>query len=145
MTHVLFSRTREWKGKFFVPSNGDGDSDTNDKSLKGINRFLPRNRDNETSNLVLQNNAETEHSFDYSLTPSKLDSQNSLMLRYYNYQSMFSLWKTMEDELRLIEVMVDDIKDKQQSPEKTKVLLGIGKIGMFGGVWNGSPFLLQRV
>lgn len=137
LTNYLFSRNRHWKGKAFLHNQKKQSKDI----FTGINRFSPK---------IKPSPMEVEHSFDYSVTSSNLDGSPSILLRYKEYQSSISLWNTMVDELRLIEVVVDDddsAKDDvaTRSKETKSVLLGIGSMAWSGGVWNASPFLLEKM
>lgn len=133
ITNTLFSRNRDWRGKAFGPFSTSSSAST----AVGINRFLPRNNKSPDS-------VEKQHRFAYTLSPSKLDSRTSLVLQYGDYQrNKLSLWKSMMDELRMIEVY-DDRREDSSIP-KTRVLLGMGHMAWSGGVWNASPFMLQRV
>jgi len=52
----------------------------------------------------------------------------------------------MVDELRYLNVVVEEEKVKKARSKTTKkILLGIGSMAWSGGVWNGSPFLLEKV
>jgi hypothetical protein len=112
LTNVLFSMGRAWNGKAFGPG------------ARGINRFYGRTG---------KSTPENEHSFDYAVEPSKiLPEEESIRLRYSNYQSPISLWKTMVDEVRLL-------------PGTDDVLIGMGSVAWGGGMLNASPFCLWRV
>ena len=138
VTHVLFSRNRKWIGKEIFDSKTNIQSSEN-KGLanekkeitSGCNRFFSKSTTPQT--------VEMEHKFDVTISPSRLDSKSSLRLKYANYQSSFSLWKSMVDELRMIDVLVDE-----NSQTKETVLLGIGCMSWSGGIMNAAPFLMRK-
>jgi hypothetical protein len=111
LTHQLFGLRvgRNWNGKAFRGNR------------EGINRFTTK-----------EGAGATEHAFEYSLQDSNIigDSQ-SVRIDYWDYQSLFSLWKTMRDEVRFI-------------PGDVEVLLGMGSMGWSGGSRNCAPFCLWR-
>ena len=110
MTNGLFGKTRRWNGKAFSAGG------------RGINRFL--NKGNGSS--------DKEHSFDYTIEESKIHSgKPSVKLQYANYQSRFSLWKTMVDEVRVV-------------PGNSNVLIGFGAMAWSGGMKNSAPFCLTQ-
>jgi hypothetical protein len=112
MTNGLFAlgMGRRWSGKSFA-SGG-----------KGINRFINKK----------DGSADTEHSFDFSIQESGLQSgKQAVRLRYSEYQSPLSLWKTMVDEVRFL-------------PGDTEVMIGLGAMAWSGGMLNSSPFILWR-
>lgn len=115
LTNGLFGKGRKWNGKAFY-DNG-----------QGINRFHA----NPDSYIT-----QTEHRFDYKIAPSKLDPKlSSVSLSYSKYQNLFSLWKTMVDELRVLRLPED-------SP--VEVMICMGCMGWSGGMLNASPFCLWR-
>jgi len=119
LTNSFFGRGRRWNGKAFYDSQ---------IRQAGTNRF--RSRDDLFK-------IETEHRFVYSIAPSRMDPRgSSVNLKYSKYQHLFSLWKTMVDELRML-----------QLPEKCpiEVLICMGCMGWSGGVLNASPFFLWRL
>lgn len=86
----------------------------------GINRFLASGSTNR------------EHEFDYKIQSSKVaPAGNAVRLKYSKYQSLFSLWRTMSDEVRLI-------------PGDVEILIGMGCMGWSGGFLNAAPFCLFR-
>mmetsp|Transcript_17089 Transcript_17089/g.25886 ORF Transcript_17089/g.25886 Transcript_17089/m.25886 type:complete len:225 (-) Transcript_17089:290-964(-) len=76
---------------------------------------------------------ELEHKVDVSIGPSGL-GKNSAIVRYSSYQSFFSPWRTMVDELRVLKL---DYVDGE-------ILICMGFMGWSGGVLNASPFCLHR-
>mmetsp|Transcript_30604 Transcript_30604/g.46964 ORF Transcript_30604/g.46964 Transcript_30604/m.46964 type:complete len:251 (+) Transcript_30604:151-903(+) len=114
MTHQLFSKgPRRWDGKSFGKDN------------KGTNLF----RTYEGGNI------EREHRIDYTVEPSFYGSdKDAISVKYKNYQDIFSLWRTMGDEVKILRT---DFTDGE-------VLLGMGCMGWSGGFLNGSPFCLYR-
>jgi hypothetical protein len=116
LTNKLFGRGRQWNGKaFFV----DG---------KGANRFYSKSEPGST---------EKEHSFDYTLEQTRIigSKGESVLLRYDQYQSGLSLWRSMKDEIRLLPLSED---------VGGQVLLGMGWMTWSGGILNASPFCLWR-
>ena len=117
LTNVFFGWGRRWNGKAFYGGQ------------IGVNRFRSKNN---------SCNMETEHRFDYSIAPSRLDPtrSSSVNLIYSKYQNLFSLWKTMVDELRVL-----------QLPDECpiEVLICMGCMGWSGGMLNASPFCLWRL
>ena len=112
ITNGLFGRGRQWNGKSF------GEKST------GINRFRSKE---------LGSTTETEHMFRYDIGPSTLHpDKESIRLDYGNFQSPWSLWKTMKDEVRVAAVNDDG----------NLVLIGMGCMAWSGGFWNASPFCL---
>ena len=109
MTNGLFGMGRKWDGKIFHAD------------MKGTNRFL--NRDGVSKG--------KEHPFDFSIQESRLWTGESLQFRYANYQSPFSLWKSMHDEVRII-------------PGDVDVMIGFGSMAWSGGMLNATPFCLWR-
>uniref|UniRef100_A0A7R9ZM65 Uncharacterized protein n=1 Tax=Craspedostauros australis TaxID=1486917 RepID=A0A7R9ZM65_9STRA len=106
MTHVLFGGIQKrWLGKRL------GDT-------KGANRF---EQDIE------------KHGFDVTIEPSLMQpNKASLHLKYSNYQQPISLWKTMEDELRVV------------PNTDGKVMIGMGCLHLTGGMRNAAPFCLYQ-
>ena len=80
---------------------------------------------------------DNEHLFQYTLCPSRFlnDGSKSILLKYSEYQGLFSLWKTMEDEVRIL---------KPPTKGCDVILIGLGSMGWSGGFWNGAPFCLVR-
>eukprot|EP00977_Amphora_coffeiformis_P017591 scaffold5798_cov173-Amphora_coffeaeformis.AAC.5 len=116
LTNSFFGWGRRWNGKAFY----DGQV--------GINRFRSKN---DLSKM------ETEHRFDYSIAPSRIDpTRSSVTLKYSRYQKLFSLWKTMVDELRVLQL-------PEGSP--IEVLICMGCMDWSGGMLNASPFCLWRL
>jgi len=113
LTQTLFSRgDRLWNGKIFVNDNF------------GTNRFITRD-----------GVSQTEHKFELLLSPSKIDPEHlSLVLRYNPFQSFFSLWRTMRDEMRVLRL---DLADGE-------VMIGAGCMAGSGGMLNASPFCAYR-
>ena len=110
LTNRLFGRGRTWNGKAFREGG------------QGINRFY--------GNIAP---CEEEHVFDYALQSSKLQpGTESIVLDYSPYQSPFSLWKTMQDEVRVVPCLDGD------------VLVGFGCMSWSGGMLNSSPFVLHK-
>lgn len=106
MTHVLFGMGRRWNGKLL----GSG---------KGSNRFL-----NDGS-------IDRDHPFDVSIEESRLHSgKQAGRLKYAEYQSSLSPWKTMVDEVRYL--------------GDTGVMIGFGSMAWSGGMLNAAPFCLWR-
>lgn len=116
LTHKLFGRGRRWNGKAFFE---DGN---------GVNRFYSKSALGKT---------ETEHSFDYTLDETRIIGSNgeSVLLRYNQYQSRLSLWRSMKDEIRILPLPGD---------VGGQVLLGMGWMTWSGGILNASPFCLWR-
>jgi hypothetical protein len=116
LTNKLFGRGRQWNGKAFFE---DG---------KGVNRFYSKSE---------LENTEKEHSFDYTVEQTRIigSKGESVLLRYDEYQSRFSLWRSMKDEIRLLPLSED---------VGGQVLLGMGWMTWSGGILNGSPFCLWR-
>lgn len=111
MSNVLFGKGRRWNGKTFG-SKG-----------RGINRFHHRG----------ETGAVKEHSFNYAIKESEIDSsrKSSICLDYSQYQSAFSLWRTMKDEVRCL--------------PQGGVLIGFGSMAWSGGFLNAAPFCLSPV
>lgn len=115
LTNVFFGWGRRWNGKAFY-----------DKQL-GTNRFRPK---------ADSSKMETEHRFDYTVGPSRLDpTESSVNLIYTRHKTSFSPWKTMVDELRVLDL-----------PEECpiEVMICMGCMGWSGGMLNASPFCLWR-
>ena len=112
----LESINGEWNGKAFY------------KGRQGTNRFHSK---------ADPSTIQTEHQFDFSIAPSRLDpnKSSSVMLIYSKYQNLFSLWKTMVDELRVLKLPGDS---------SVEVLICMGCMGWSGGMLNASPFCLWR-
>ena len=129
LTHGLFGMGRTWNGKAFAldsqqQENAVVDGITKTTTKQGVNRFFGRSDRTST---------EFEHSFDFSIASSKIvPNEQSIQLRYSKYQSPFSLWKTMVDEVRII-------------PGNDDVLIGFGSMAWSGGMLNSAPFCLWRV
>ncbi len=106
-----------WKGKAFG-------GPTTPKGGTGINRF--RTKDGSTF---------LRHSFDYEITESQVlqGGKAALHLDYSKYQGGLSLWWSMHDEVRVVDVK----NDNDQS-----VMIGMGWMGWSGGALNCAPFLL---
>lgn len=135
LTHALFGRGRTWNGKAFcfVPNKED-----NGTKLGGVNRFQASTASS-SSREKCTDTIETEHCFDYDISPSRLDSQQgglSVNLVYNHYQGPLSPWKTMRDELRVLAL-------PENSP--IEVMICVGWMAWSGGVYNASPFCLWRV
>ncbi len=129
LTNSLFGMNKLWNGKQF--------SSVNDEFI-GINRFHEENRDSITN----------VHKFDYSIEPS-IFGKSSIRLNYSRHQGMFSLWKTMVDEVRLLKVPRVQVQavDKGGGEIEEKfdvILLGIGSMAWSGGMYNGQPFCLYQ-
>lgn len=123
ITNVLFSMGRKWNGKSFSLAQNNSKKGV----FKGINRFQKVSMESI--------NTELEHQFDYSVAKSKLGdiSGDSMRLIYADYQQPFSLWKSMEDELRLL-----------RSDDGSEILLGMGSMAWSGGFMNCQPFCLVK-
>merc|ERR1712071_239714 len=135
LTNYLFSKNREWIGKAF---HGNNDETTKNVYI-GKNRFVPKMTKEQNTKSTL--NAEMDRTFEYELSPSVFDSRTSLKLKYTNHVPNPVSWmKTMVDELRFVEVVVDDNEKKN----KAFVLLGMGSMAWSGGAWNAAPFLLMQ-
>jgi hypothetical protein len=107
LTNGLFGRGRTWNGKAFL-------------SDSGTNRF---------------HSGQPTHSFDVSVGPSRMRPyKDAVRLDYSQHQQPWSLWKTMQDELRLAAVLDDG-----------EVWIGMGCMAWSGSFWNASPFCLYRV
>lgn len=102
---------RGWNGKTFADDN------------TGWNRFKTKD-----------GKIELVHKFDTSSGPSVFPGGNSVIIRYKSYQSFFSPWRTMVDELRVLKL---DSVDGE-------ILIGMGSMGWSGGRLNSSPFCLVR-
>jgi hypothetical protein len=141
LTNFLFGRGREWNGKGF--SNNAGRTSTR---RLGFNRFhgQERREDNhipsdekgkECSAKAGSSMMERQHTFEYGLDNSRLDSsRKSIVLQYSNHQGPLSLWKTMSDELRIIRIPGED----------SILMIGFGSMAWSGGHWNASPFCLWK-
>jgi hypothetical protein len=94
----------------------------------GVNRFYSKSERRKT---------ETDHSFDYAVDQRRMigSKGESVLLRYDQYQSRLSLWRSMKDEIRLLP-LPEDIGGQ--------VLLGMGWMTWSGGILNASPFCLWR-
>ena len=116
LTNGLFGMGRKWNGKAFY------------KGQQGTNRFHSK---------ADPSTIQTEHQFDFSIAPSRLDpnKSSSVMLIYSKYQNLFSLWKTMVDELRVLKLPGDS---------SVEVMICMGCMGWSGGMLNASPFCLWR-
>ena len=111
MTNALFSMGKgQWNGKRI---HADG---------KGVNRFLQNSNDMQSG-----------HGFDVSVEESKLFGNKSARLDYSGYHHPLSLWKTMEDQVRLLPVGFNE-----------DVLIGMGCMLWSGGMLNAAPFCLYR-
>jgi len=127
LTDRLFGMGRKWNGKEFV-ENG------------GMNRFYPRQQRQQQKQSSAR--IEKEHQFDLELRPTKLlgsaqkKTDASLVLQYTKYQSPFSLWRTMMDEIRIVPLDNGD--------DTPRVLIGLGYMAWSGGRWNSSPFVLYK-
>ena len=115
ITNTLFGMGRKWNGKAFYEEN------------KGINRFHAK---------ADSSSIQTEHRFDFSIAPSRLDPKSSSVILIYNkYQNLFSPWKAMVDELRVLKLPQDS---------SVEVMICMGCMGWSGGMLNASPFCLWR-
>jgi len=118
LTNQLFSRgDRRWNGKVFFA-----------EEATGWNRFETKD-----------GRIEKEHKVDVSLGPSGMDSGDrfSVNLKYNNYQDYLSLWRSMTDELRVLQLDNNPMVDGE-------ILIGFGSMAWSGGKLNGSPFCLYR-
>ena len=125
LTNSLFGWGRIWNGKAFFLEDG----------TVGVNRFYEK--DDTIEHHHHDPHHHHQHKFDISLLPSRLNGGgggggDSLRLTYASYQFPLSLWRTMEDELRVLPAT-----DGQ-------VLLGMGHMAWSGGILNCSPFCLHR-
>jgi len=142
LTNRLFGRGREWNGKGF--SNNVGS--TSSTRRLGFNRFhgqQPRENNHipsdekgkECSAKAGHSVMEQQHTFEYGIENSRLDSsRKSIILQYSNHQGPLSLWKTMSDELRIIRIPGED----------SMLMIGFGSMAWSGGHWNASPFCLWK-
>ncbi len=137
----LFGRFEAWNGKEFGLSPPPDESKSTNSSLKkqyvGVNRFIQKKK------AIIRKT----HNFDYSITSSIL-GRSSIQLKYSPYQGNLSLWKTMVDELRIIEipkVEKDSDSSNDQGVERSDyILLGMGSMGWSGGMYNCQPFCLYK-
>jgi hypothetical protein len=125
LTNIFFSMGRRWNGKAF---HADG---------HGINRFIGKQDGADEfgtrPTTAPPTTLETEHSFQYSIASSSVDKNSSAVkLVYAKFQSSWSLWKTMVDEVRLVPA------------SNGGVLLGLGSMAWSGGMLNSTPFCLWR-
>lgn len=133
LTNRLFGRNRSWIGKSFEDHHHDSTTTAATTTTSvGRNRFVVP-RDDDDQDVVVK-----RHSFDYEIASSALDARPCLRLTYAPYQKLSSPWKTMVDELRIVEVFDDETKST------TPILLGMGSMAWSGGVWNAAPFLLRK-
>mmetsp|Transcript_1708 Transcript_1708/g.1892 ORF Transcript_1708/g.1892 Transcript_1708/m.1892 type:complete len:265 (-) Transcript_1708:190-984(-) len=129
LTNQLFGNNRQWNGKEFGYVKG--------KQI-GINRFIPshiKSRKKSSSHTVM----DTAHQFDYSISTSSIDKSSSIRLKYNEYQNSLSLWKTMEDEIRILRLPKKVLRGKSDI-----ILIGLGSMGWSGGFLNASPFCLIK-
>lgn len=145
---------KRWNGKRF-----DG------VQMKGINRFVPFSETSDasfnqqtqilSSEGIVSVDDETakitttvveQHPFDISINPSSVQqNKQSVVIRYGQYQSIVSLWKTMVDEIRILPLSV--ILDETTLPSAAtdiEVMIGLGCMKWSGGMLNASPFCLYR-
>ena len=94
------------------------------------------NDDFDTNGFITRDGvSQTEHKFALLLSPSKIDPESlSLVLRYNPFQSFFSLWRTMRDEMRVLRL---DLADGE-------VMIRAGCMAWSGGMLNASPFCAYR-
>lgn len=148
LTNRLFGRGRKWNGKAFL----------NDTT--GKNRFYSSSTTDETTSSSSSSSEKTtttiemEHEFEYSIRPSYLSDQTNVIgLDYTKSQSRISLWKSMVDEIRIVDVQAlrtkvcggcDGPQQPQEPDQQYQILLGLGSMAWSGGMLNASPFCLYR-
>lgn len=125
ITNVLFGKNTPWKGKAFGAVSANDSLDQ--KRRVGINRFME------------QTSIRKTHKFDYSIE-SSFFGRSSIRLNYSPYQGNLSLWKTMVDEVRVVEVP----NRSEGEDHRDIILLGMGSMGWSGGMYNSSPFCLYK-
>mmetsp|Transcript_10854 Transcript_10854/g.16603 ORF Transcript_10854/g.16603 Transcript_10854/m.16603 type:complete len:218 (+) Transcript_10854:3-656(+) len=103
---------RRWNGKTFAEDS------------TGWNRFKTKD-----------GKIELVHKIDLSLGPSGITDKYAALAQYASYQSFFSPWQTMVDELRVLKL---DYVDGE-------ILICMGYMGWSGGILNASPFCLHRM
>lgn len=104
------------------------------ESSTGENRFLGKG---DQKNIISR-----KHAFDCVIQDSRVlgdESSSSMLLDYNPYQGRLSLWKTMVDELRILDITVYDDDNSEMD-----VMIGLGWMGWSGGRWNCAPFCLYR-
>mmetsp|Transcript_9915 Transcript_9915/g.9602 ORF Transcript_9915/g.9602 Transcript_9915/m.9602 type:complete len:263 (-) Transcript_9915:149-937(-) len=132
LSNTFFAKNHgNWKGKKFDRKRSSSEGD-------GINRFSPRNSKYPKEDNGLPQKMELEHRFDCQIESSLLDTGKVLSLKYANYQSPFSLWHSMRDEVRVLKLSNGD-----------KILVGLGGMKWSGAFWrdgmmNACPFLLWK-
>lgn len=96
---------------------------------------------------------EKEHCFEYRIDTSRLHPhESSICLDYTNHQGIFSLWKGMKDEIRVLptESPLSSLSSSSTTDQissnnnKYDVLIGLGSMNWSGGIYNCSPFCLYR-
>ena len=118
ITNQLFGRNHgKWCGKQFGLKEKE--------EQVGINRFFSKTQSGKV---------ETEHLFDYSISPSRFGGK-SLVLKYENHQGMLSPWKSMVDEVRVLRPLSDD---------GDIVVIGMGSMAWSGSYFNSQPFCLIK-
>lgn len=102
-----------------------------------------------------------EHGFEYFIRSSRLvqsssestsTNKNVIALDYTKSQSIMSPWRTMVDEIRILDVsqiLRSSTADGRENPDlhqnqQYQILLGLGCMAWSGGMLNASPFCLYR-
>ena len=184
LTNQLFGRNRKWNGKSFHCSNSENTGSnrfnvpvtTNPERLnEEIKQYTDDSSHDHNDDNISNNNkyiVQEQHSFDFTIESTRLpivvvstadDSMKSIVIRYQRYQSILSLWKTMVDEVRILQkqnqrmiVDVDETNtnggsftyysdtDIQDDDDDIDIMIGLGCMSWSGGILNASPFCLYR-
>lgn len=121
-----------------------------------------------TATTARRNIIRKQHPFQYSISKSKLNKSQGIILDYSPYQSFWSPWKTMKDEVRILcfrrpsshagspetitATATDTATGTSQSlstrgvtsKHEISILLGVGSMAWSGGFLNCQPFCLTR-
>lgn len=140
--------------RFYNKNENDDGPQVNDVGNDDNNNQTIRTETEIPTSIVAKNiRIEEEHQFDTNVEASRLfsihttenddNSNQSVVIRYNKYQSFFSLWKTMIDEVRVLKYF-DDSTLSNGDENAIEVMIGFGCMAWSGGVLNSSPFCLYR-
>jgi hypothetical protein len=123
---------KQWNGKEFGIR-------THKNGIIGINRFYPNGK-NGCNDATM----EKVHNFDYAASSPSIFGNTSIQLNYSRHQGIFSLWKTMVDEVRILEIPSPRKQLSNGTEQSDFILLGVGSMAWSGGMYNCQPFVLKK-
>jgi len=134
----MFGRGFNWLGKVYFSSNHS--------ECVGKNRFRRKQKGEVERKTTEATEVLLDRTFDYYIGQSALCSSPSLINRYSFHCSRWSLmslfWRGMVDELRVIPLSFNAVRNDGQIQPQCLLLLGMGYFTWSGGAWNSAPFCL---